>query len=150
MPWTYRHSHREFQGFLQDARDRMCLESDNSTYTAVQGVLHAFRARLTPQQVIDFAQVLPSVLQAVLIQDWRMAEVPQPWASRAAMTEEVKALRRAHNLAPDNAIEATAYALRRCVRAADLGRVLARIGPEAEAFWAVEGPDSAGARPRII
>mgnify|MGYP000308328432 CR=1 FL=1 len=35
--------------FLADAREAMDLTSDNATYTAVQGVLQAFRRRLTPQ-----------------------------------------------------------------------------------------------------
>ena len=57
MPWTYRQATREWQAFLVEARAAMGLTSDNVTYTAVQGVLRAFRRRLTPQQAIDFAQV---------------------------------------------------------------------------------------------
>ena len=112
MPWTYRHPERKFRAFLEDAHERMGLVSDNSTYTAVDGVLRAFRARLTAQQVIDVAQVLPSVLRALLIEDWRIPEQPAPWADRATLAREAKALRPNHNLTPDNAIEATAWAPR--------------------------------------
>ena len=59
MPWTYRQATREWQAFLGEAKTAMNLESDNATYTAVEGVLKAFRRRLTPQQAVDFAQVLP-------------------------------------------------------------------------------------------
>ena len=149
MPWTYRHPEREFRAFLDDARERMGLVSDNSAYTAVDGMLRAFRARLTAQQVIDVAQVLPSVLRALLIEDWRIPEQPAPWADSATLTREAKALRPNHNLTPDNAIEATAWALRRAVRQADLDRVLRRIGPEAEAFWAVDVADPRELEPGI-
>ena len=67
MPWTYRQATREWQAFLAEARSAMNLESENATYTAVEGVLRAFRCRLTPQQAIDFAQVLPSVLRALFL-----------------------------------------------------------------------------------
>ena len=66
MPWTYRQASREWQAFLGDARDAMDLSSDNVTFTAVQGVCLAFRRRLTPQQAVDFAQVLP-VFQTFLL-----------------------------------------------------------------------------------
>lgn len=150
MPWTYRHSEKEFKAFLTDARDRMGLVSDNSTYTAVEGVLHAFRARLTPQQVVDFAQVLPCTLRALLIQNWQIPEAPARWPDRAALIREVKANRQHHNIAPDNAIEATAYALRRITRQRDLDRVLTGIGPEADAFWSVSVDDPRELEQRIL
>lgn len=61
MPWTYRHASREFRGFLDDAKDRMGLESDNMAYTAVDAVFQVFRRRLTAQQGLDFASALPCV-----------------------------------------------------------------------------------------
>lgn len=137
MPWTYRHSEKKFKAFLADARDRMGLVSDNATYTAAEGVLHAFRARRTPQQVVDFAQVLSCTLRALPIQNWHMPEAPAPWPDRATPIREVKANRQHHNIAPDSAIEATAHALRRITRQRNLDRVLASIWSEAEAFWAV-------------
>lgn len=69
MPGTYRQASREWQAFLGDARDAMDLSSDNVTFTAVQGVCLAFRRRLTPQQAVDFAQILPSVLRALFVAD---------------------------------------------------------------------------------
>lgn len=78
MPWTYRQATREWQAFLSDAREAMDLASDHATFTAVEGVLRAFRRRLTPQQAIDFAQVLPSVLRALFVADWRLDDMPLP------------------------------------------------------------------------
>lgn len=150
MPWTYRHSEREFKAFLQDARKRMDLQSDNNTYTAVDGVLRAFRARLTPQQTIDFAQILPATLRAMLIQDWDTTQPPTPWGNRAEQTKDAQTLRLHHNLTPDTVIEATAWALRRHVRQMDLDRILAKIGPEAQAFWHVEVSDPAELDQRIV
>ena len=81
MPWTYRQATREWQAFLADAREAMDLTTDNVTYTAVQGVLQAFRRRLTPQQAVDFAQILPAVLRALFVADWTLAD-PQPPGTR--------------------------------------------------------------------
>ena len=76
MPWTYRQATREWRAFLAEARAAMDLETDNVTYTAVEGVLRAFRRRLTPQQAIDFAQVLPSVLRALFVEHKPIACLP--------------------------------------------------------------------------
>ena len=109
MPWTYRHSSKEFSAFLEDVKEEMSLQSDNSTYTAVEGVLLVFRRRLTCRRTA--ASVLPSVLRAIFVEDWDIGQPPVP-CDRVSLTREAQALRLHHSLTPDNAIEATARALR--------------------------------------
>lgn len=149
MPWTYRQATREWQAFLANAREAMSLESDNATYSAVQGVLQAFRRRLTAQEGIDFAQVLPSVLRALFVADWQLAD-PLPPGIRADWTAEAMALRPHHNLTPPNCVEATALALRKSVQRAEMDRVLATLPPFAAEFWSTPGIDPAKLGPRIV
>lgn len=149
MPWTYRQATREWQAFLADARAAMNLESDNATYTAVQGVLQAFRRRLTPQQTIDFAQILPAVLRALFVADWQLSD-PVPPGIRDDWTTEAMSLRPHHNLTPRNCVEATALALRKAVLREDLDRVLVTLPPFAVEFWSTPGIDPATLGPRIV
>ncbi len=149
MPWTYRQATREWQAFLSEARAAMELTSDNTTFTAVEGVLRAFRRRLAPQQAIDFAQVLPSVLRALFVADWRL-DPPVPPGTRADWTAEAKALRPHHNLTPANCVAATALALRKSVLREDLDRVLATLPPFSAEFWSTPGIDPATLGPRIV
>jgi uncharacterized protein (DUF2267 family) len=136
MPWTYRHASREWAAFLDDVADEMGTPSTNVSYTATEGVFRAFRRRLTVEQAIGFAQILPSVPRAIFVQDWRI-EPPVPWARLSDYTAEAQALRRDHNLATDNVIEAVSVALHRAVGPETLSRALHDIGPDAVAFWAV-------------
>lgn len=136
MPWTYRHASAEWQRFLDVAKDEMGLSSNNSAYTAIEGVLVAFRRRLTVDQALRFADALPSIPRAVFVTGWH-PQAPAPWGSRATQIAEAQALRPHHNLTPDNCIEATAIALRAVVRPDEIDPVLADIGPQAEAFWHV-------------
>lgn len=150
MPWTYRHASKEFEGFLDDAKARMALVSDNMAYTAVDAVFQVFRRRLTPQEGLAFASALPSVLRAIFVKDWDIRLAPVPFLSREEMTREAQSVRRHHNLTPENAIEATAWALRRSLDQRDLDRVLARLSPEARAFWHVEVTDPSELAQRIL
>jgi uncharacterized protein (DUF2267 family) len=150
MPWTYRQATREWQAFLADAKVAMNLESDNATYTAVEGVLKAFRRRLTPQQAIDFAQILPSVLRALFVADWHLDEGPLPFGKRSDWTAEAMALRPHHNLTPPNCVEATALALRKSIVRDDLDRVLGLLPAFAAEFWSTPGIDPATLGPRIV
>ena len=150
MPWTYRQATREWQAFLADAKAAMNLESDNATYTAVEGVLKAFRRRLTPQQAIDFAQVLPSVLRALFVADWHLDEGPLPPGKRSDWTAEAMAWRPHHNLTPPNCIEATAIALRKSIVRDDLDRALGLLPAFAAEFWSTPGIDPATLGPRIV
>ena len=149
MPWTYRQASREWQAFLADAKETMDLASNNAAFTAVEGVLMAFRRRLTPQQAIDFAQILPAVLRALFVADWRLAD-PAPPGTRADWTAEAQGLRPHHNLTPPNCVAATAWALRRAVLREDLDRALSRLPPFAAEFWSTPGIDPATLGPRIL
>ena len=137
MPWTFRHAEREWRCFLDDVRELAGTPSDNVAYTMAEGVFRAFRARLTPQQALDFAQDMPAVTRALFVQNWALAD-PVPWADRATILQEVKSLRRDHNFAPDNAIDAVSFALHRAMRPEVLRHALNRIGPEAQAFWQLD------------
>ena len=150
MPWTYRHATREWRAFLADAKEKMNLDSDNNAYTAVDGVLQTFRCRLTAQQGLDFASVLPSVLRAIFVHNWDVTSPPVPFAQREALVSEVKALRRDHNLTPNNAIEATAWALWRATNHRELERVLEELPEPAREFWHVETSDPSEIEQRIV
>lgn len=150
MPWTYRHASKEWQAILDDLKNRMSLVSDNSAYTAMDGVLQVFRRRLTAQQGLDFAAVLPAVPRAVFVSGWQIQLPPQPFTPREALIEEVKSIRRHHNLTPDNAIEATAWSLRRYINKLALDRVLAQFPDGAVQFWHVDVEDPRDIEQRIF
>ncbi|MDG4649931.1 DUF2267 domain-containing protein [Roseibacterium sp. SDUM158017] len=149
MPWTYRHASREWRAFLDDVKEAANLTSDNMAYTAVDGVFHVFRARLTAREGLRFASVLPSVPRAIFVAGWVPEDAPRTFGERADMAREAQGLRPHHNLTPDNAIDAVARALWRSVRHADLDRVLATLPTGAAAFWTVEGADPDDLAPRM-
>ena len=93
MPWTYRHASREWRAFLDDVKDVTGLTSDNMAYTAVDGVFHVFRARLTAEEGLRFAAVLPSVPRAIFVAGWVPSDAPRPFASHADMATEAKAMK---------------------------------------------------------
>lgn len=138
MPWTYRHPETEWRGFLEDIREILDTPSSNVAYTAAEGVLTAFRHRLTPEEALAFADALPCVIRALFVQGWRM-EKPRPWASRDDYAAEARALRRDHNFAGERVVEAVSYGLHRAIGADRLRKALAAIGPEAQAFWELTG-----------
>jgi len=150
MPWTYRHASKEWRAFLDDVKERMSLESDNMAYTAVDAVLQVFRRRLNAQEGLEFASVLPTVLRAIFVHNWDVTEPRAEFYDREKLVSEVKAVRVNHNLTPDNAIEATAWAVRRATNRRDFERVLAKLPGEARDFWHVDVADPAELEQRII
>lgn len=136
MPYTYRHASAEFAAFLRDARDAMNLDSDNMTFTAVDGVFQTFRRRLTIAQALAFADLLPAVLRAMFLWRWT-PQAPLPFADRATLTAEAQSLRPHHNLTPPTCIAATALALRGQIPGPDLDKLLADFPAGAAEFWAL-------------
>lgn len=135
LPFEYQRASQEFEKFMVDARDRSGLATTNMAYNMVQGVLQAFRRRLSVKDAALFANVLPAVIRAIFIADWNTDEPQRAFEDRATMTKEVQALRVAHNFAPDTAIHDVAAALRRNIDQAELDRVLAELPQGAAQFW---------------
>lgn len=135
IPMDIQHASADFERFLADAREVSGLTTRNQTYTMVQGVLTAFRRRLSVAEVVRFAGALPPVLRAIFIAGWDPETPPRPFADTEAVTREAQDLRRDHNFAPDTCIADVATALRRHVDAAAFDRVLSTLPPEAATFW---------------
>lgn len=135
IPLDLQHATEAFDRFLADARDTAGLGTRNQAYTMVDGVLRVFRRRLSVEEAIRFAGVLPPVLRAIFVADWDTAEPRRPFADRAAMTDEVQDLRRHHNFAPQTAIADVAAALRRAMDREKLDRVLATLPAGAAEHW---------------
>ncbi len=141
IPMAIQHATEDFERFLADARDTAGLTTRNQTYTMVEGVLRAFRARLAVADALRFANVLPPVLRAIFVADWDTDAPPLPFDHRAAMIREAQGLRQHHNFAPDTCIADVAQALRRHMDEAALDQILDTLPDGARDFW--RRPDAA-------
>lgn len=137
MPQEYQIAAQAHDALLAEAGEALGLTTRNQTYTVIEAVLVTFRRRLAPADVLTFAGVLPVILRAMFVAGWNGAErisdfgTPQDWA------REVRALRRHHNFAPDNAVPTVARVLRRHVDADRFDKTLASLSPEAQLYWKV-------------
>lgn len=135
MPMEYRQASRDFDRFMEDLKAVSMLRTSHQAYTMLQAVLQAFRCRLTVQEAIEFADVLPPVLRAIFVSDWDVTEQRKPFGTIDEMMRDVKALRHNHNLSTETAIRDVAAALRRHVDAEAFERVLGQLPPAARDFW---------------
>lgn len=137
IPMDIQHASEEFEAFLADARDRSGLATRNQAYTMTQGVLRAFRRRLSVADAIRFAGALPPVLRAIFVADWNPEEPQASFDDRASMIRDVQALRRDHNFSPATCIDDVAAALRAQIDEIAFDRVLAALPAGAAEFWRV-------------
>lgn len=138
VPSTFVHASRDLERFLLDARDELSHATTHQAWQSVLAVLDTFRARLTPEQGLVFAEALPPLLAAMVLQGWDVSQPPRPFADRETLTREALAFRANHNIMPESGIADVARALRRHVDAAAFERALAKLPEGARAFWAVE------------
>ena len=136
-PSAYQRASVDFERFMVAARDAAGLQTTNMAWNMVDGVLLAFRRRLTVEQALRFADCLPPVLRAMFLEDWHPELTPQAFGTRQEILREVISLRKEHNFSPPDAIEAVATALHACVPAEALEHALSKLPTAARSFWAV-------------
>jgi uncharacterized protein (DUF2267 family) len=137
VPFEYQRATEEFYQFLMEVKEVSGLTTSNQTYTMVQGVFQTFRRRISIEQAIQFANLLPALLRALFVTDWDVNQKLLPFADRATLTKEVQNLRLDHNFAPDTAIRDVALVLRKTIDEKKLEIFLSRLSPGAMEYWQV-------------
>lgn len=136
MPREFQHPCEDFDALLEAARVAADLTTRNQTWTMIDAVLRVFRRRLTVEQGLRFADVLPPLVRAMFVADWRIDTPPVAFPSRADLTAEVQDVRRHHNFSPETAIGCVTAALRRQVDPIAFEHVLATLPDGARDYWA--------------
>lgn len=135
IPMEYQRAADDFEAFLAEAKEALDFTTRNPTYTTVQGVLLAFRRRLTAEQVLAFAALLPPILRAIFVAGWSPEERVSGFPSGRELALEVQALRHNHNLSPDNSIPIVALVLRPHLDEAAFERLLRNLPSGSWEFW---------------
>tara|TARA_R110001599_G_scaffold306728_1_gene513262 strand:- start:63 stop:482 length:420 start_codon:yes stop_codon:yes gene_type:complete len=135
VPLEYEQASVKFYDYLLDARNTSDLWSTHVTYTMTQSIFQVFRRRLSFQEGIAFADILPVCLKALFVTDWNVDEERKLFEDRDKMSLEVKQLRVAHNFSPENAIKCVAQALRRHINEEALNEFLSKLPLGAVDFW---------------
>lgn len=128
---------------MVDARDCAGLPTTNMAWNMVSGVLHAFRRRLTVNQALSFAAVLPPMIRALFVEDWNPEQAVVPFGEPADWLTDVRSVRPMHNFSPPDAVSSVATALRRHVDANAFERVLELLPVEASRYWLPKAPRTA-------
>lgn len=135
MPQEYQLASQKFDAILSAVRDELGLATRNQAYMTLQAVLIVFRRRLSPQQIISFANVLPSVPRAIFVADWVEDEFVPSFGNSKELTDEIKSIRRHHNFSGDNAIPTVTSVLRRHMDAKEFDTVMETMPEDARRFW---------------
>ena len=139
MPQEYQLASQHYETFLSEAQEALELTTRNQTYTCVQAVLLTFRRRLDAEQVLTFADTLPTVLRAIFTAGWSRDEYNPDFGDEHDWATEVKALRAHHNFADDKTPARVAQILRCHVDLPRFEEALRQIGPDALRYWGFEG-----------
>ena len=135
VPQEYMLAQQRFDALLVELMDRLDLTTRHQVYAVLFGFLRVFRSRLDADQTLVFAGVLPAIVSAMFVADWKPGEEKKPFADPAGYDEEVRNIRRDHNLAPPDARRVVAAAIRsRCDRAA-FDAALGQLPGQVAAFW---------------
>jgi len=144
LPFEYQNPTLQFERFMIDARDFAGLPTTNMAWNMVVGVLHAFRHRLSVNQALAFAAVLPPMIRALFIEDWNLEQDVIPFGEPSDWLTDVRSVRPKHNFSPPDAVASVAAALRKHVNANAFERVFSVLPPDARHYWQLGAPSKTG------
>lgn len=142
MPWPpeYQRASVDFEKFMVVARDAASLATTNMAWNMVVGVLHAFRRRMSINQVLRLADQLPPVVRALFLENWNPSEPVAPVVSHEELLAEVRAIRPNHNFSTATALEAVGEGLRAVLPDDAFNRVLGSLPSELRCYWSNSSP----------
>jgi uncharacterized protein (DUF2267 family) len=89
---------------LGDLKERSFLQTHNQCYAMLRAVLHEFRGYMTVGQAIAFANGLPPVVRAILVENWKPPDQPLPSPSRQDFIDAVIGRLSPHHVPPDSIV----------------------------------------------
>lgn len=135
VPQQYMLAQQRFDALLVELMDKLDLTTRHQAYAVIFAFLRVFRSRLDADQTLVFAGVLPAVVSAMFVADWKPGEEKKPFTGSAEYDEEVRDVRRDHNLAPPGAQRIVAAAIRSRCDSAAFDAALGQLPRQAAAFW---------------
>ena len=106
MPPEIAYASRQFMDLLGSLKKTAGLQTHNQCYAMLRAVLHEFRAHLTIEQAIGFADALPPLGRAIFIEDWQPTERPASVPSRQAFADAVERRLSPHHVPPERIADA--------------------------------------------
>jgi uncharacterized protein (DUF2267 family) len=70
------HTIQETNIWLKTTVDQLHLDDRHHAYSALRGVLHALRDRLTPDSAVHLGAQLPTLVRGIYYEGWHMAGKP--------------------------------------------------------------------------
>ena len=138
-PAEYQRASDTFSSFFIDVRDNAQMRSSHMAFTMTQGILQVFRRRLSLEDAIRFANILPAGIRALFVADWNPFEERKQFCDRDAMIAEARTLRSQHNFITETEtpLEDVAKAIRKHVDEKVLDELLETLPKGAADFFRV-------------
>jgi uncharacterized protein (DUF2267 family) len=103
QPHDVLYASKLFQEWLTALKERAMLQTHNQSQAMFHSVLHNVRRHMTTEQVLTFADLLPSLPRGIFIEGWRPTD-PLPIGSADDLLQEVVQDLSPHHVAPDSIV----------------------------------------------
>lgn len=139
-PTEYSTASADFDRFLDRVKDNAMLQTRHQAWQVARAVFLVFRDHLAAGQALRFADALPPLFRAMLVEGLDAKQPGKPFGGREALAGEVAAIRPDHNFATPTTIAEVALAFRASVNPLDLERALAPLPAAARDYWMADIP----------
>ncbi|HEX7037735.1 MAG TPA: DUF2267 domain-containing protein [Pseudomonadales bacterium] len=129
------------QAWLGHISQQMGWEDPEKSYATLRAVLHALRDRLPPDEAVNLAAQLPTLVRGIYFEGWHPADEPLTKRNRAEFLERVR--RAAPELTEREARRAVTAVLLELSTELDqreVKRVRQAMPPELRELWPVAPP----------
>lgn len=137
-PQEYQVASNQFQDFLTEVKSNCDFGSIHMAYTVTQGVLQAFRRRLSLEDAIRFSNLLPACLRALFVAQWDpFQKIIATVSSKEDLKKEIQSLREDHNYTYliDDPVSEVYKALLKSIDHEKFNIFLDNLPVAAKSFW---------------
>lgn len=129
------------QAWLGHISQQMGWEDPEKSYVTLRAVLHALRDRLPPDEALDLAAQLPTLVRGIYFEGWHPAGKPLTYRNKAEFLERVRrAARKLEEREAERAVTAVLHELSTELDQAEVNHVRQAMPPELRELWPVAPP----------
>jgi uncharacterized protein (DUF2267 family) len=135
IPSSIARTVQQTQEWLKELRDNADLEDEEEALSILRVVLHQLRDRLTPEEAVELAAQLPTIVRGIFYEGWRPSRTPERIRSKQKFLDEVTLKLLPRRLPPEQAVRDVLALIAHHCDPGEISQVIDQLPADLKKLW---------------
>ncbi|MCC7250567.1 DUF2267 domain-containing protein [Hyphomicrobium sp.] len=135
VPSSIARTVQQTQEWLKELRDNAGLADEEEALAVLRVVLHQLRDRLTPEEAVELAAQLPTIVRGIFYEGWRPSRTPERIRSKEKFLDEITIKLLPRRIPPERAVKDVLALVAHHCDPGEISQVIDQLPADLKRLW---------------